>query len=87
ERHSITISPEVWEILENLKQTKNKSISELIENAVKKQIKDEGYNATYFKMMADTEYVSDEENEELTKALDKLDDEDLEIADEYEVEI
>jgi len=48
-------------------------------------IKTEGYNSLYFKIMATTEPCDPEENEELTRILDQMTEEDLEIVDSYEL--
>ncbi len=85
QRHNLTFSPEIWNILTELKRVQGKSISQVIEEAVKSHIKSKGYNGAYFKMMADSEYCDDRENEELTKVLDSLTELDLEISAEYEI--
>lgn len=84
-RHNITISPEVWEILTELKRLQGKSISEIVESVVKKTIQHEGYNPTYFKIMSSVPYCNDEENEELTKILDSLTEDDLKVVEKYEI--
>ena len=86
ERHSITMSPLAWTILNKLKAIQKKSISSILEESLMNMIKEEGYNATYFKIMASASACNDEESKELTKILDSLREEDLEIAEEYELE-
>ncbi|MCD6107176.1 MAG: hypothetical protein J7J57_03110 [Caldisericaceae bacterium] len=85
ERHSITMSPLAWTILNKLKAIQKKSISSILEESLMRMIKEEGYNATYFKIMASASVCNDEENKELTKILDSLREKDLEIAEEYEL--
>ncbi len=85
ERHNITLSPSVWNILKILKRTQGRSISEILESSVKHFIKKEGYNSTYFKIMSSAGEVSDKENKELTSLLDSLTEEDLEIAEYYKI--
>jgi len=86
ERHSITMSPLAWAILNKLKAIQKKSISSILEESLMRMIREEGYNTTYFKIMASASECNDEENKELTKMLDSLKEEDLEIAEEYELE-
>ena len=85
-RHSITVSQSTWEILKKLRALHDKSISRIIEESVLKMLKEDGYNTTYFKIMASVPECDEEENAELTKALDSLKDEDIKIAEEYDLE-
>ncbi|MFC2083951.1 hypothetical protein ACFLS9_02740 [Bacteroidota bacterium] len=85
QRHSITLSPSVWNILKLLKKTQGKSISEILEISVRELVKKEGYNKTYFKIMATAKPVNDKENKELTKLLDSLNEDDLEIVEKYKL--
>ncbi|WP_036226246.1 ribbon-helix-helix protein, CopG family [Mesoaciditoga lauensis] len=85
ERHNITMDSETWKILEELKRIQNKSISEIIREAIKELLKNHKYNKVYFKLMANTPFCDEEENEELTKILDLLNEDDLKIVDEYEL--
>lgn len=85
QRHNLTFSPEIWKILTELKRVQGKSISQVVEDAVRSHIRSEGYNKAYFKMMSDSEYCDDVENDELTKVLDSLTEPDLEVAAEYEL--
>lgn len=85
ERHNITLSPSVWKMLELLKKTQGKSISELLETSVKHFIAKEGYNSTYFKIMSSAGSLSEKENKELASILDSLNDDDLEIVEKYKV--
>jgi hypothetical protein len=84
-RHNITLSPKVWRILKELKRVQGLSISEILEAAILKTVKDENYNPAYFKIMANAQPCDEKENEELTKILDGLSEEDLKIAREYEL--
>ena len=85
ERHNITLSPDTWKVLKALKRVQGRSISEILENAVWKLAQTEKYNPIYFKMMASVSPLDDKENQELTEALDSLTDEDLEVAEKYEI--
>ncbi len=78
-RHNMTMSKEVWNVLNELKKTLDKSISEILEEAVLEYFENHKYNLLYFKLMANTEPCDDEENEELTKILDSLTKEDIEV--------
>jgi hypothetical protein len=84
-RHNVMFSNDIWQILQQLKKVQGKSISELIETAILKMMKDDNYNEMYFKIMSTTSYCSDQENEELTSLLESLSAKDLEIAEEYEI--
>jgi hypothetical protein len=84
-RHNLTISPDIWSILSELKKIRNQSIGEIIEDAVKKLIKDEKLNTTYFKIMRSAQFCDPKENEEITRILDNLTEDDLEISSEYEL--
>lgn len=86
ERHNITMSASAWEILKKLKVIQKKSISEIIEESLMRELKEKGYNPTYFKIMSSVLECDDKENAEITKALDSLKEDDLEVADEYELE-
>ena len=86
ERHNITMSASAWEILKKLKVIQEKSISEIIEESLIRMLKEEGYNPTYFRIMSSVSECDDKENEEITKALDLLKEEDLEVAEEHELE-
>jgi len=86
ERHNITMSAFAWEILKKLKVIQRKSISEIIEESLMRELKEKGYNPTYFKIMSSVLECDDKENAEITKALDSLKEDDLEVADEYELE-
>lgn len=85
ERHSITMTPEIWRTLEALRRLRGQSISALIEDAVLALIKTKGYNPLYVKILATAPYCDDAENAELTQVLDALTQEDLEIAEEYDL--
>lgn len=78
-------SDDIWRLLQQLKKIQGKSISELIETAILKMMKDNNYNEIYFKIMSESTYCSDKENEELSLLLDSLSARDLEIAEEYEI--
>jgi len=76
ERHNIMIPGNLWKIAKELGRIKGKSASEVIEESLLSHIKSNGYSRAYFKLMA-VPNCSSEENEELTKALDSLKEEDL----------
>lgn len=84
-RHNLTLSPEIWTILSELKKINGKSICEIIEDAVKKMVKHEKINPVYFKIMSSTPYCDNKENIELTKVLDEMTEHDLEVVEEYEL--
>ena len=79
------MSNEIWSILEELKRISGKSISEIIEEAVKEYIERHEIDSLYFKLMASVPPCDDEENEELTKLLDSLTEEDLEVVRDEEI--
>ncbi|WGS66019.1 ribbon-helix-helix protein, CopG family [Marinitoga aeolica] len=85
ERHNIMIDPETWKILKELKRIQNKSISEILREAINQLLNSKKYNKTYFKIMTNASYCDDKENEELTRILDSLTEKDLEVVDEYEL--
>lgn len=85
ERHNITLPKDIWKILKALKFAKRKSISELIEDAVKEMVRGKKYNSVYFKIMASKDFCDEKENKELTEILDSLEDEDLEVVESYEI--
>jgi len=85
ERHNIMMKPSSWKVLKELGRVQGKSASEIIETALWNLIKTEGYNSMYFKIMATSEPCDPEENEELTRILDQMTEEDLEIVDSYEL--
>jgi len=84
-RHNLTISPDIWYILSELKRIRGKSIGEIIEHAVKKMLKDEKISTSYFKIMQSTSFCDAKENEELTNMLDSLTSADMEVCEEYEL--
>lgn len=84
-RHNLTFSPEVWKILSLLKETQNKSISEILEQAVLNLVKSEKYNGAYFKIMKTATFCDDVENAELISLLDRIARKDLDIDEEYEI--
>lgn len=45
--------------------------------------KEKKYNNIYFQIMSKVKFCDDEENEELTRILDDLTEEDLKVVDEY----
>lgn len=79
------MSNEIWSILKELKRISDKSISEIIEEAVKEYIERHEIDSLYFKLMASVPPCDDEENEELTKLLDSLTEEDLEVVRDEEI--
>ena len=78
-RHNIMIDDELWKTLSELKKTLDKSISQILEEAVIEYLERHKYNSLYFKLMASVPPCDDEENEELTKILDSLTEEDMEV--------
>ena len=87
ERHNLTLSSRLWTIVKEINRLTGKSISKIIEEATWKFVEKEGYNRAYFKLMTETLPCSDKENEELTKILNSLGEEDLEVVEEKEIEI
>lgn len=73
------MSNETWLILKELKKISDRSISEIIEEAVKEYLERHKINSLYFKLMASAPPCDDKENEELTKILDSLTEEDMEV--------
>jgi len=78
-RHNITMSDKTWTILNELKKVLNKSASEILEEAVNEYLEKHRFNSLYFKLMATVPLCDEKENEELTKALDSLSEEDTEV--------
>ncbi|WGS65906.1 hypothetical protein [Marinitoga aeolica] len=78
-RHNINLKNKTWMILQELKKIKNKSISNIIDEAVDKYLKDSEYNTLYFKLLSTLPEVSDEENIEILNELKKLTNEDMEV--------
>ncbi len=85
ERHSIMMRPSAWKILNELKRLHNTSNSELLEEALWFFLKAKKYNPLYFKLMTTVAPCEPEENEELTKLLDDMTEDDWKIASEYEL--
>jgi hypothetical protein len=83
QRHSIVMSPQTWKTLEKIAEIKRKSLSQLLEEAVISMIKTEKINSAYFKIMSTVPYCDDDENEELTKMLDSLTEQDLTTVKKY----
>lgn len=77
-RHNITISKEKWAILSLLKKTLDKSYSEIIEEALSEYIEKLNINKVYLQLMS-VPFCDKEENEALTRELDSLTKEDLEV--------
>ena len=73
------MSNEIWSILKELKRISDKSISEIIEEAVKEYIERHKIDSLYLRLMASVPPCDEKENEELTKLLDSLTEEDLEV--------
>ncbi|MBU1101494.1 MAG: hypothetical protein KKA84_13925 [Bacteroidetes bacterium] len=78
ERHNINFKPETWKILDTLKRTQNKSISEIIDDSVKALLEKEGYGESYFRIMS-SDFCDENENSELTGILDLLTADDLKV--------
>ncbi len=78
-RHNIMMDDEIWKILSELKRIMGKSVSKILEEAVNEYLKRHRFNSLYFKLMATVPPCDEEENEELTKILDTLTEEDLEV--------
>jgi len=75
ERHNIMIPADLWNLVKEIGRIHGKSASEVIEDSVKSHIKSSGFSRAYFKLMT-AQDCSPEENEELTRALDSLTEED-----------
>jgi len=82
-RKNITITPSLWEILRIVGTAQGKSASSLIEESIKVYLKKENINMSYMKMMA-APYLDDDENEEISQALDQLTVEDLDDGEELD---
>lgn len=76
-RKNITITPSLWKTLRQVGKIQGKSASSLIEESIKLYFQTEHINKAYLKMMGAPE-VDDIEQEEISKALDSLDETDLE---------
>ena len=76
ERHNLTLSKETWELLRKVKEIEGKSISSILEESFLMYLKKKNYNPVYFKIMLTTPPCDSKEEEELTKILDRLSDED-----------
>jgi len=85
ERHNIMIDNQVWAALQELKRLKGKSMSFIMEKAVKNYLKSNKYNNLYFKLMNTVPFCDNRENEEITEMLEQLTEENLEITDKFEV--
>lgn len=84
-RHNVTISPEIWHILQELKRIRGQSASELLEDAVMKMIRAENLNPAFFRLMGSADFCDAAENAELTALLDSLTSDDLEPVIEIEL--
>ena len=78
-RHNIILSDEIWNILNELKRLQGTSISSILEETVKTYLKVNKYNELYFKLLNISDFCDEEENEELTEALDKLTEDDMKV--------
>ncbi|HAA84742.1 MAG TPA: hypothetical protein DCE14_00075 [Kosmotogaceae bacterium] len=85
ERHNIMLTPSSWKLINELGRIQRKSASEILEEALWKMIESEGYNSTYFKLMATAEQCDPQENEELTRVLDEMTEEDMRITRKYDL--
>lgn len=85
-RHNIMLAQPTWIILKELKRIHEKSVSKILEEALWNYIETKGYNSLYFKLMADVKPCDDKENDELTKILDDMTEEDLEVVRSYEIQ-
>ena len=83
-RKNITITPSLWEIVRSIGKIQGKSASALIEESIKLYLKKENINRAYMKMMQ-APYLDDEENAEISRALDRLSEKDLDIGGEVEL--
>lgn len=83
-RKNITITPSLWEILHTIGKVQGKSASSLIEESIKAYLKKENINMAYMKMMA-APYLDDDENAEISQALDHLTEEDFDDGEELDV--
>ena len=87
-RHNLTIDSEIWKTLGLIAEVQKKSsISSVIEDLVKFYISKNNINPLYFKIMASSDFCDDEENKQIIKSLDSLNEDDLEIESEIEFEI
>lgn len=86
-RKNLTISQDVWTVLEALKRIQGKSISDIIENSVKKYVKLEKINPLYIKMMTDpnVKRMSKKENDEITAILDNMTEDEMKPGAELEL--
>ena len=84
-RHNITMTPEVWSVLQELRRIKGQSISGLIETAIWAYIKAQGYSTAFFKIMSSAPLADEQENAELTAALDAITAGDLTVVEEYDL--
>lgn len=82
ERHNLVMSPRVWHVLSELKKIRSESISTLLENMVLQYIESENFDSVYFKVMS-SPYCDKAESDKISKALDSLTPEDMEIAEEH----
>lgn len=84
-RHNIMMDKETWDLLNEIKMITDKSISQIVEEAVKEYIDRHKNDSLKLMLLTTVPYVDDEENEELTKLLDELTPEDLEVAEIEEI--
>lgn len=79
ERHVIMMKSSAWKMLNVMKRKQGKSTSEILEAALVRYANEEGFNPLAIKIMNDLEACSPQENEELTKILDQMTEDDLEV--------
>jgi len=82
ERHNLVMSPQVWHILSELRKIKSESISTILEDMVLNYLKNNNFDTVYFKIMS-SPYCDSNESLKISKALDSLTSDDLEIVEEH----
>ena len=82
-KHSVVIDEKLWSSLSSLSQKEGKSVQELVHQAIEDFL--ESYELK--KRIQEIPYVDDDENEELTRSIDLLTPEDLEIVKVEEVDL
>ena len=79
-RHNIMMDEEVWQLLKEARMATDKSISQILEEAVKEYIERHKKDSLKLMLLSSIPYVDEEEEKELTELLDSLTQEDLEVA-------
>jgi hypothetical protein len=84
-RHNLILSNETWAILTELKKLQSKSISSIIEDTVQTYLEVNKYNKLYFKLLNISPFCDKSENEEISKSLDSLTEDDLKVSRTFEL--